>query len=338
MSSNNINTAIVVCGFVLIILIVVSVILGSVYYCCFHCSKPSEPRRRRTVESCNYAESSDEQHSSEPRRQRCAPNNVHMTSDMPVGLQNEINLFHPNINSDIANAERMQAIVNKEHRFSEPNPHQNSDVAAAATESFIQLRNDYDGIGRASNLPSWTQIPRGTFENENAPSPGLDISDEQFSKLQTVQELSENVPYEYANNHLNVAAESHLQQQQHQQNHNNSSSIGLAGSIPCIASSQVPCEQSIAWQPTYIGCQSTVIEPNEPYVLYKKPPEIWFRNLDDVMRERTMENAKEWDYYKFFDGRQKLAQFLNTGIVNRKDRYMRPVSTLEETYCFGKKQ
>lgn len=227
---------------------------------------------------------------------------------------------------------------------------------------IIEIQNDYDSneqMGRMSSLPTWTQIPKNTFYDQNIPSPGLNITDQEFANIQTIQELSDNVPYEYANNPLNVMAQHELsklkknainvnQNMQNetnsmilrgsiQQNNENNSNVnqGLSRNVSCIASSQIPCEQSIAWQPTYIGCQSTIIEPNEPYVLYKKSPEIWFRNLDDVLRERSMENAKEWDYYKFFDGRQKLAQFLNAGIVNRRDKYMRPVSTLDETYCFG---
>jgi hypothetical protein len=121
--------------------------------------------------------------------------------------------------------------------------------------------------------------------------------------------------------------------------------------IPAQCSTDpLPCEMRVAWQNSFIGCPSTFIEcPKPPNAtkaqkedtqgidLSKRDNRVWYRNLDDITQERSVMSGEIWDPYKHFYARQKLTQILSEEMINRKDKYMRPIETLEQAYCFGGK-
>lgn len=98
-----------------------------------------------------------------------------------------------------------------------------------------------------------------------------------------------------------------------------------------------PCPLRIAWEPTFIGCSSTFIEaPEVTCDLYCKDERLWHRDLDKLYQERAVISGAEWDVYKHFQSRQKMAQFLSEDMINRKSFYEKPIQNLEEASCFAK--
>jgi hypothetical protein len=179
-------------------------------------------------------------------------------------------------------------------------------IPSATMPNIIEIKK------QLNDVPTWTQIPSEEFlfENDNEPPVAHDNL--------------------YPDG-LHAAAIEEIRNMQKEKN------SGLQREMPCIPSEHVPCSESVAWTPKYIGLQSTMIEPSNGSAvpLYHRNPQIWFRNLNDELRERSLRNAEEWDYYKFFNGRQKLAQFISSNVLNQRDQYMRPISSFDESYCFG---
>lgn len=190
-------------------------------------------------------------------------------------------------------------------------PSSGGSASASSTNApSFTLPNDVVEIKKKlSDVPTWTQIPNEEFQYENDEEP-LIAHDNLYTDNLHEAALNEIGTLEYD---------------------------GIGRDEPCIPSDKVPCSQSVAWEPKFIGCQSTVIEPpnGNGVPLYHKYPEIWFRNLNDEIRERSLRNAEEWDYYKYFNGRQKFAQFISSNVLNQRDQYMRPISSFEESYAFG---
>lgn len=96
-----------------------------------------------------------------------------------------------------------------------------------------------------------------------------------------------------------------------------------------------PCPLRTAWQQSFKGCPTTFIEAPSCNV-YKRDPRLWQRNLNDVMYERSIQSSEIWDPYRHMQARQLWAQFISEDIVNRKDKYSRPIGSLEESSCFGR--
>jgi len=114
----------------------------------------------------------------------------------------------------------------------------------------------------------------------------------------------------------------------------------------------LPCEMRVAWQNHFVGCPSTFIECPNPQQdkeckqkkqdddtqgvnIYKRDDRLWNRNLHDIQQERAVMSGEIWDPYKYFYARQKLAQILSEDLIHRKDKYMRPIETLEQAECFS---
>lgn len=97
-----------------------------------------------------------------------------------------------------------------------------------------------------------------------------------------------------------------------------------------------PCDMSVAWQPSFVGCSSTFVP--SPHLagsngcpLYKKDARAWPRRLDEEMYRRSIVSGEIWDPYKHFEARQKFAQFISEDMVHRKDQWMRPIETLDQS-------
>jgi hypothetical protein len=96
------------------------------------------------------------------------------------------------------------------------------------------------------------------------------------------------------------------------------------------------CPLRVAWQQSFKGCPTTFIEAPSCDV-YKRDPRLWYRNLNDLIYERSIQAGEIWDPYRHMQARQLWAQFISEDIVNRKDKYARPIGSLEESSCFGRK-
>ncbi len=99
----------------------------------------------------------------------------------------------------------------------------------------------------------------------------------------------------------------------------------------------LPCDMRLAWQSSFIGCNSTFIEAPSCNI-YERDDRLYNRRLDDIIQERAVQSGEKWDVYKHFHSRQNFTQFISEDLVNRKGFYERPIENLEESYCFGKKR
>jgi len=95
------------------------------------------------------------------------------------------------------------------------------------------------------------------------------------------------------------------------------------------------CPLEVDWQASFKNCPSTHLS-SPTCKIYERDDRLWHTDLNDLIQERAMLNGEIWDPYKHFNNRQLFAQFLAKDLVNRKDQHMRPISSIEESYCFGK--
>lgn len=249
----------------------------------------------------------------------------------------------PNFTNNYSFAEQFQSV----------NPQNN-------TITSSELENEVTNKPKNSFVMNYLQKPSEENLEFKAPiiNEETDFNGPEYSKIvpdsfegpENATFLTDNPNVDYSNININnndiigtnlqQMAKNEISQLRNERNKNTSpSSSGIAREFSCIGALQTPCEESIAWQPSFIGEQSTIIEPKDgPYKLYKEYPSIWTRSLNDMYKERAIHNAEEWDYYKFFNNRQKWMQFISNNVLNRKDNYCRPISTFDETYCFGNKE
>lgn len=97
------------------------------------------------------------------------------------------------------------------------------------------------------------------------------------------------------------------------------------------------CPADTLWQAKFKGCPSTWIE-TPTCKIYERDDRLWHKDLNPLIQERAMQNGEIWDFYKHFNARQLFSQFIAEDMVNRKDQYMRPISSMEESYCMGKEK
>lgn len=96
------------------------------------------------------------------------------------------------------------------------------------------------------------------------------------------------------------------------------------------------CPLENRWESAFTSCPTTFIE-TPSCQLHKKDDRLWHRSLNDIIQDRSVVSGAEWDPYKHYHSRQKFAQFLAADWVNRKDQYARPISSLDESFCFNQK-
>jgi len=98
-------------------------------------------------------------------------------------------------------------------------------------------------------------------------------------------------------------------------------------------SDPLPCEMRVAWEPTFVGCPSVFV--NAPSCnLYNKYKPARHKTLNDMIEQRAIINGEQWDFYKHYNARQKLAQFISEDMVHRKDHYTRTVEDIDQSQCY----
>lgn len=90
----------------------------------------------------------------------------------------------------------------------------------------------------------------------------------------------------------------------------------------------VPCPDTVVWQNTFPGCGSFHI-PLEGKD-YAKDNRIWQADLNPLIQERAALMAKEWNPYEHMQARQAYMQFIATNFSSKSDKYMKPISDLED--------
>lgn len=95
------------------------------------------------------------------------------------------------------------------------------------------------------------------------------------------------------------------------------------------------CPLDTHWQAQFKNCPATWIEAPSCKI-YERDDRLWHKDLNPLIQERAMLAGEIWDPYKHFHARQMFAQMLTKDLVHRKDSYMRPISDLQDSYCFNK--
>ena len=87
------------------------------------------------------------------------------------------------------------------------------------------------------------------------------------------------------------------------------------------------CPIETQWQAKFKDIPSFYIPDYKP--MYVRDERAWQTDLNSLQYERSIETGMLWDSYRFMDGRQLHTQYCNSDYVAAKDRYMRPVHSIE---------
>jgi len=95
------------------------------------------------------------------------------------------------------------------------------------------------------------------------------------------------------------------------------------------------CQDQVAWRAAYKGCSPTYFAdaPSDSVEVAPLGDRYWVADLSALLYERSIAQQAEPDPYSFMNARQMWMQFAWTDMVESKDRFTRPLSSLDQSYA-----
>lgn len=96
------------------------------------------------------------------------------------------------------------------------------------------------------------------------------------------------------------------------------------------------CPERLWWQAQFKGCQTSYTDSDNPEIRCEVAPipdRYKVADLNELLFERSIATAAEWNPYEHMNARQLFIQFINADMGRGGDPYSRPVKKMGESYC-----